>query len=126
MRETYKHFDNPFSSWLAPLLSSSYNPSRNTTHKIKRDDIIDRGIETRIKPDYLFWSTEKEEPPEDICAFDPPDKPVIHEDNNYIFYKDKVWSKDRFKLITFRYYPRLKNRKQSNTMKRKRLILLIH
>ncbi len=111
MRETYKHFDNPFSSVLEHSLYSSYNYYRKKYPKIKREDIIDRCIETRIKPDYLFWSTEKEEPPQDICPFDPPDEPVIHEDNNYIYYKDKVWSKDRFKLITFRYYPRLKKRK---------------
>jgi hypothetical protein len=110
-RPTYKHFDNPFSSVLEHGLYSSYNYYRRKYPKIKREDIIDRCIETRIKPDYLFWSTEKEEPPEDTSPFDPPDEPIIHEDNNYIFYKDKVWSKDRFKLITFKYHPRIKKHK---------------
>lgn len=115
-RPTYKHFDNPFSSVLEHNLYSSYNYYRRKYPKIKREDIIDRCIETRIKPNYLFWSTEKEEtereePPKDISPYDPPDEPTIHEDINYIYYKDKVWSKDRFKLITFKYYPRIKKHK---------------
>ena len=110
-RPTYKHFDNPFDSVLEHSLYSSYNYYRRKYPKIKREDIIDRCIETRIKTDYLFWSTEKEEPPEDTSPFDPPDEPTIHEDNNYIYYKDKVWSKDRFKLITFKYHPRIKKHK---------------
>jgi hypothetical protein len=117
MRPTYKHFDNPFNSVLEHSLYSSYNYYRRKYPKIKREDIIDRCIETRINPNYLLWSsrekkeTEREKPPEDTSPFDPPDEPTIHEDINYIYYKDKVWSKDRFKLITFKYYPRLKKRK---------------
>ena len=110
-RPTYKHFDNPFSSVLEHGLYSSYNYYRRKYPKIKREDIIDRCIETRIKTDYLLWSTEKEEPPEDTNPYDAPEGEVIHEDNNYIYYTDKVWSKDRFKLITFKYYPRLKKHK---------------
>lgn len=102
-RTTYKHFDNPFSSVLEHGLYSSYNYYRRKYPKIKREDIIDRCIETRIKTDYLIWDTEKEEPPKDTSPYDAPDEEVIHEDINYIYYKDKVWSKDRFKLITFKY-----------------------
>lgn len=110
-RPKYKHFDNPFNSVLDHGLYSSYNYYRRKYPKIKREEIINRCIETRIKPEYLSWSKVIDEPPEDICPFDPPDEPVIHEDINYIYYKDKVWSKERFKLITFKYYPRLKKSK---------------
>ncbi len=106
-----RHVDNPFSSVLEHGLYSSYNYYRRKYPKIKREEIIDRCIETRIKPDYLLWRIENEEQPKDISPFDPPDEQVIHEDNNYIFYKDKVWSKDRFKLITFKYHPRIKKSK---------------
>ncbi len=111
MRQKYIHLDNPFNSVLEHGLYSSYNYYRKKYPKIKREDILDRCIETRIKPDYLFWNTESEEPPQNISPYDPPDEPVMHEDINYIFYKDKVWSKDRFKLMTFKYHPRIKKHK---------------
>lgn len=111
MGRTYKHFDNPFNSVLDNGLYSSYNYYRRRYPNIKRDDIIDRCIETRINTNYISWRFKQDAPPEDIDVYEPPDEPVIHEDINYIYYKDKVWSKERFKLITFKYYPRIKKHK---------------
>ena len=34
----------------------------------------------------------------------PPDGVIVFEDVNYVYYTDKVWSRERWRLITLQYY----------------------
>lgn len=111
-RTTYKHFDNPFDSVLDGSLYNSYNYYRKKYPHKNRDDVLNRIIETRISRNYqpfdYLEKIEQQEEEEIPSVFDAPHGVIIYEDNNYIYYTDKVWSKDRFKIISTRYHPRFK------------------
>ncbi len=114
-RSTYKHFDNPFHSVLDGSLYNSYNYYRRKYPHKNRDDVLNRIIETRISRHYqpfdYLEKIEQQEEEEIPSVFDAPHGVIIYEDNNYVYYKDKVWSKERFKIINMRYYPRKKKYK---------------
>jgi len=97
---------NPFNALSDQSLYNSYNYYRKRYPHKSSEDIINRCIETRI--------CDKREPFEkkevEIISepWTPPDGEIIYEDTRYIYYTDKVWSKDRWKIISTKYSPRLK------------------
>jgi len=92
-----KDYDNPFDSKTEHSKRSSYR-----YYKLKYDDMTHDEILQRI------GVTREEIKKEPRSVFDPPDGEIIHECPQYIYYKDKVWSKERWTIMTARYYPRHK------------------
>jgi len=96
---------NPFNALSDQSMYNSYNYYRKRYPHKSNEDIISRCIETRVC-DKIEPFEKKEEPIHE--PWTPPDGEVIHEDTRYIYYKDKVWSKDRWRIIKARYSPRFK------------------
>jgi len=96
---------NPFNALSEQSMYNSYNYYRRRYPHKSSEDIISRCIETRIcdkREPFEKKEVEISEP------WTPPDGDIIFEDKRYIYYTDKVWSKDRWKIITTKYYPRKK------------------
>ena len=91
-----KDDDNPFDCKVEHSKRNSYRYYKNTYPDITHDEIMQRIGVTRNEIDVSR------------NAYDPPDGEIIHECPQYIYYKDKVWSKERWTLMSMRYCPRLK------------------
>jgi len=95
-----KDHDNPFDSVTEHSKRTSYRYYKNKYPDITHDEIMRRVGVTRKEIEEKIRS-----------VFDPPDGEIIHECPQYIYYTDKVWSKERWTILTMRYYPRLKKYK---------------
>ncbi len=95
-----KDLQNPFDCKTEHSKRSSYR-----YYKLKYDDMTHDDILRHIGVTRNEIEVIDSDPP---SIYDPPDGEIIHECPQYIYYKDKVWSKERWTLMSMRYCPRLK------------------
>jgi hypothetical protein len=106
MGRARKYLDNPFDLNTDRSLYNSYNYYTKNYPERSREDILNRVISTRINDAAPFFINDTAQ--HNISIYTPPIGNVIHEDINYIYYDDCIWSKATSKKINPRVYPRQK------------------